>query len=150
MKAGISRVGMEPEWIAKETEKSNMLIRAWMLQEQGDVDTALNLYVQVAEMEEELADYCLHIGLQEKAWHHQYAAASTWATAGELHRALQQCERMLNDTTLSSAMQKVVREYSDKLRDQRRQWVAFWRQLQNAQEPSDAEPTRPEKALSVG
>ncbi len=150
MTGGISRNGMEPEWIARESTKSNQLIRAWMLQEQGDVDTAVDLYAQVAETEEELADYCLRIGLSEKAWHHQFAAASTWASAGDLHRALQQCEKMLNDKTVSAAMFKEVRDYAEKLREQRRQWLVFRQQFQNAAEPLGEESVRATHAVSVG
>ncbi len=150
MTGGVSRKGMEPEWIAREAAKSNQLIRACMLQEQGDVDTAIDLYAQVAQTEEELADYCLRIGLTEKAWHHQFAAASTWASAGDLHRALQQCERMLNDKTVSAEMHTVVRDYAEKVREQRRQWLAFRQQLLNAEERPGVASARSAEAVSVG
>jgi hypothetical protein len=52
MSEAISREGMEPEWVAREVDKSNKMLRAWMLEEQGDVDTALNLYAQVADLAE--------------------------------------------------------------------------------------------------
>ncbi len=149
MNAGISVEGIAPEWAAKEVDKSNRLIRAHMLEEQGDVDTALSLYAQVAEMEEQIAEYSRSIGLQEKSWYDILSAAGCWAKAGDLYRALQHYESLLNDPTLSPQMRKVVHEFADKLRERRRQWIAFQRHLQNPNEQNEVEPTRPTPAVSV-
>lgn len=120
-----------------------------MLEEQGDVDTALNLYAQAAELEEQIAEYSRSIGLLEKAWYDTLSAAGCWARAGDPYRALQHYEALLNDPAVSVAMRRVVRELDDKVRERRRQWVAFQRQFQNADEQSDAEPARPTSAVSA-
>lgn len=149
MKAGISVEGIAPEWSAKETEKSNKLIQAWMLEEQGEVDTALNLYAQVAEMEEQIAEYSKSIGLQEKSWFDALSAAGCWMRAGDLYRASQRCDTLLRDPALSPAMQKAVREFAETLQERRRQWLAFQQHFENSQERPNVESALPMPADSV-
>lgn len=134
MNEGISREGMEPHWIAKETEKSNLLLKARLLQAQGDTDAAVTLYAQAAPLEEELAAYCLSIGLTEKAFVHRFGAATCWAKTGELHRALQMCEDLAAEKSLSPRMQKAVSEYMDTLRERRRDWLTRWQEVQTNKE----------------
>jgi hypothetical protein len=148
-KTGISREGMEPEWTAREVDKSNKLIRARMLEDTGEVDAALSLYVDVAAMEEQIRDYCRSIGLIEKSWINAISAASCWELAGDLYRALQGYELLLSDPALTPKMRNHICGLADKLRERRRQWSAFQRQLQNAEEHSGVEPVRSALAVSV-
>ena len=150
MSAGISIKGMEPEWLDREADKSNKLIHARMLEEQGEVDAALNLYAEVATEEEQIADYCRRLGLIEKSYINAISAAGCWVRAGDLYRALQGYEALLNDSALTPRMRDNVCELADKLRERRRQWSAFQRQLQHAQELDSAESTSTTQAVSVG
>jgi len=136
---GISREGMEPEWIAKEGEKSNKLIRARILEASGEVDAALTLYAEAAEMEEQLAAYCRSLGLIEKSWIKAISAAGCWEAAGDLHRALQGYQTLLADPTLTPQMRKQVCELAEALREQRRQWSVFRQQHQISEGHKGAE-----------
>ncbi len=149
MKDGISIEGFTPEWADKEADKSNKMIRAWMLEEQGDIDTALSLYAEVAMMEEQIAEYSLSIGLRKKSWINAISAAGCWAKAGDLSRALQGYETLLQDTALPAKTQQRIHALADKLRDERRQWFSFWRQLHNAPEQA-AEQESSELLAGVG
>ena len=143
MKGGISVVGIAPEWTAKEVDKSNKLIRAGILESQGETDTAFALYAEVAEMEEQIAAYCSSIGLREKSWINARSAAACWAKAGDLNRALQGYETLLQDTTLPVKMRQRLQAYADQLRAERRQWFAFRQQLHNADtQPAEQEPAQ--------
>ena len=134
MKTGISRQGLEPQWIARESAKSNLLLRARLLQAQGETENALALYLQAAEIEEELADYCSTIGLHEKSHIHRFGAASCWAKVGELQRALRICEVLLLESALSEPIRKAVEDFAGTLRERRRRWLVFWQDVQNAQD----------------
>ena len=149
MKHGISIEGIAPEWTAKEIDKSNRLIRAGILESLGDLDTAFSLYAEVAEMEEQITEYCLHIGLSEKSWINAMSAASCWAKAGDLNRALQGYETLLQDKALPAKTQERIYALADKLRAERRQWFAFRRHLHNPEEQS-AEQEQTQFLAGVG
>ena len=142
MSGGISIKGMTPEWQAREGEKSNKMLRAWMLEEQGEADRAMTLFAEVAEEEEQIRDYCHSLGLFDKAYINAVSAAGCWARAGDLYRALQGYDALLNDPTLTPRMRNRVCELADKLRERRRQWSAFRRQLQAQEEHNDSEIAR--------
>lgn len=130
MKAGTSIEGMTPEWLAREGEKSNKLIRARMTEQMGDPDVAMTLYAEVAAEEEQIRDYCRSLGLVEKTYIKAVSAAGCWAKAGDLYRALQQYDALLNDPTLTPKMRNQVCELAAELREQRRQWLTFRLQSQ--------------------
>jgi len=150
MNAGISIKGMEPEWLAKVVDKSNKMIRAAMLEASGEVDTALGLYVEAAQIEEQLAEYCRGLGLLEKAYISAVSAAGLWARAGDLYRALQGYEALINDPTLTPRMRTHICGLADKMRERRRQWSVYSRQLRDAEEERSMEPARSEQSVSVG
>jgi len=149
MNAEISIKGMEPEWLAKEGAKSNKLIRARMTEQMGDVDKAMTLYAEVAQEEEQLYAYCRSLGLIEKSWIKAISAASCWEAAGDLYRALQGYESLLNDPTLTPRMRTQVCDLAEKLRERRRQWAAFSRQFQNEEQRPAAEPARTAETVAA-
>lgn len=132
MKAEILIKDIAPEWRAKETEKSNLLLRARILEIEGDIEAALNNYVQVAQMEEQIAAYSKSIGLDMKSWYDAISAAGCWTKAGDLYRALHIYETLLEDPTLHPTTRNHVCELAAKLREQRHKWTAF--RLQREQE----------------
>ena len=142
MKAEILIKDIAPEWRAKETEKSNLLIRAWILEAEGDTETALRLYAQAAQMEEQIAAYSKSIGLDMKSWYDAISAAGCWAKAGDLYRALQGYETLLQDPTLHPTTRSHVCNLADKLREQWRQWSVFRRQQENEEENNGTETNR--------
>jgi len=149
MRDGISIKGMSEEWRRREGEKSNKLIRARMTEQMGDPDLAMRLYAEVAAEEEQIRDYCRSLGLMEKAYINSVSAASCWAAAGDLHRALQQYDALIDDPTLTPNMRMQVCELADELREQRRQWSAFRRQLQDAEEHRITESARSAETVAA-
>lgn len=139
MKAGISTRGIAPEWKAKEKEKSNLLLRAWTLEIEGNIEAALNHYVQAAQMEEQIAAYSKSIGLDMKSWYDAISAAGCWAKAGDLYRALHIYETLLDDPTLHPTTRSHVCQLADRLRERRRQWFAFSRQFHSEGASANAE-----------
>lgn len=94
LKGGISCEGMSPEWVAREGKKGDALIKAGMLETQGEVEEPLRLYAEAAAEEDALAKYCRSIGLHEKAFYHAKSGAHCWEKAGDLHTAAERWDAL--------------------------------------------------------
>ncbi|HUG93747.1 MAG TPA: hypothetical protein VML55_23155, partial [Planctomycetaceae bacterium] len=79
---GVSRVGLDETFECEERRKSNLLLEARLLRDQGDDDAAALRFAEAAAIEERLSDLCAERGLTEKSWVHRFSAASCWAAAG--------------------------------------------------------------------
>lgn len=149
MSEGISIKGMSQEWLDKEAEKSNKMLRAWMLEEMGEADRAMTLFAEAAAEEEQIRDYCRSLGLLEKAYISAVSAAGCWARAGDLHRALQQYDALLKDATLTPKMRNRVCEIAEQLRELRRQWSALRLQREHASKYGSEASVNPPEPVTV-
>jgi tetratricopeptide (TPR) repeat protein len=122
VRRGISRHGLDAAFQAKERQKSNLLLSAEMLREQGQVENAASHFAQAAAIEEELGDLCRRQGLLEKASVHQFSAASCWAQAGNFYQAIALLDNLLARTDLSERLRQRVQLYVQTLRARRAQW----------------------------
>src|SRR5579871_2642594 len=82
----------------EETHKSNLLLQAALLRDQGDLDQASSVFAAAAEIEERLAQAADARNDHAHALRAWYSAASAWAHAGDFHHALILL-RMLEFTT---------------------------------------------------
>ncbi|MBW3538951.1 MAG: hypothetical protein KY476_01650 [Planctomycetes bacterium] len=122
--AGISREGLDASFEAEERRKSNLLLQARMLLDQGDENAAALRFAEAAAIEERLSDICAEKGLAEKASVHRFSAASCWAAAGNFHDALLQCELLLAQPDIPDRLRGAVAAYSDTIRERRAEWYA--------------------------
>ena len=132
MESGVSCEGMAPEWVVREGKKGDMLIRARMTEQMGEVETALGLYAEAASEEEALAEYCLSIGLKEKAFYHLVSGANVWGRAGNLYRAVQLSESLRTWETLTPGQVKLVERTVERWLVARQAWHTMNRERQEA------------------
>jgi len=130
---GISRQGLDASFAAEETRKSNLLLQATLLREQGR-EEAVTRFAEAAEIEEQLSRACLERGLKEKFLVHRFSAASCWAQAGNFYQAITICEQLLAETDLTERLRHRVSSYVNTLRARRNQWFAEAVAAQNAAE----------------
>ena len=121
---GISRVGLDADFDAEETRKSNLLLQAALLAAQNEDEEATERYAEAAQIEERLAEKCRAIGLKEKSRVHEFSAASAWAQAGDFYHALRLFAVLQNDADTPPRLRDAVRRYMETLAARRRQWAA--------------------------
>jgi hypothetical protein len=120
---GIDRQGLPPSFEADEVRKSNLLLEAHLLQAQQP-DEAADRFARAAEIEERLSQECRDRGLPEKSWVHQFSAAGCWAQAGNFHEAITLGDELLAVPDLPPRLRQQVQEFTQTLRQRRRQWLA--------------------------
>jgi hypothetical protein len=121
---GISRQGVSAEFEAEESRKSELLLQAALLREQGQEESAAEQFAEVAKIEERLGELCEQQGLWEKSFVHRFSAASSWAQAGNFYQAILLCQRLINRETLPERLRQRVEEYTQALRRRRSEWYA--------------------------
>jgi hypothetical protein len=120
---GISRHGLDAAFAAEESRKSNLLLQATLLREQGQEEAAIR-FAEAADIEERLGATCVSRGLTEKSFVHRFSAASCWAQAGNLYRAIQLCQELLADTSVPARLRLRIERYLNTLRTRLNQWYA--------------------------
>lgn len=119
--ASISRVGLDPSFEIEETNKSNLLLQASLLREQGQEEAA-SLFAKAAAIEEHLADSAARKNLMEKSFVHRFSAASSWAQAGNFYQAIVICDMLLATPGIPERLKRRVQDYADTLRSRRADW----------------------------
>lgn len=108
--------------VSEERRKSNLLLQAALLRDQGDMEQAAALFATVAEIEERLAaeaDARNDSGHALRSW---YSAASAWAHAGDFHHALTLLRALQQRPDVPSALKARINVFSEKVQEQRELW----------------------------
>ncbi len=121
---GINGYGLDASFDADEALKSRLIVEAQLLSAQQQPDAAADRFAQAAEIEERLIARCAAQGLREKSWLHQFSAASCRAHAGDFHTAIGLGEQLLAQADLPPRLRQRVQEFTQALRQRRRQWGA--------------------------
>jgi hypothetical protein len=121
---GIARHGLDANFLADETLKSNLILEGQLFRDQQQPDAAADRFAQAAAIEERLSERCSEQGLQEKSWVHLFSAASCWAQAGNFHEAICLGEQLLALADLPPRLRQRVQEFTLLLRQRCRQWTA--------------------------
>ncbi|MDP6111682.1 MAG: hypothetical protein QF437_25575 [Planctomycetota bacterium] len=121
---GISRQGLDSAFEADERRKSNLLLTARSLREEGKSEESANTFAEVAEIEERLSSLCEEAGLPEKAIVHRFSAAGCWAQAGDFYHAIAMCDSLLSGLQGSHRMYSHIEGFVQALRIRRSQWYA--------------------------
>ena len=116
---GIIREGLDAAFQSEETQKSDLILQAALLREQGQSEEASRRYAEAAAIEEKLRDRCTELGLTEKFFIHAFSAAGCWAKAGDFYHAITLCNDLLKRADLPERLRARVQEYADTLRDRR-------------------------------
>jgi hypothetical protein len=120
---GIARHGLDADFEADETLKSNLILEGQLLKEQQQLDAAADRFARAAAIEERLSALCAEQGLQEKSWVHLFSAASCWAQAGNFHEAICLGDQLQAQADLPPRLRQRVQEFTLVLRQRRRQWA---------------------------
>ena len=116
---GISRQGLDAAFQAEETRKSDLILQASLLREQGRNEEASQNFAEAAAIEEHLEKRCREQGLAEKSFVHAFSAAGCWAKAGDFYHAITLCDALLQRPGLTDRLRLRVQEYADTLRARR-------------------------------
>lgn len=116
---GISIRGQDVAFQAEETRKSDLILQAALLREQGRSEEAYRKYAEAAAIEEHLRDRCTELGLTEKFFIHAFSAAGCWAKAGDVYHAITLCDDLLTRPGITDRLSRRVQEYADTLRARR-------------------------------
>ncbi len=121
---GIDRHGLDTNFEADESRKSTLILEGRLLRAQEQPDAAADRFAQAAAIEEHLSAICAEQGLREKSWVHLFSAASCWAQAGNLHEGICLGNQLLAETELPPRLRQRVQEFTQTLRQRRREWAA--------------------------
>jgi hypothetical protein len=121
---GIARHGLNGDFAADETLKSNLILEGRLLRDQGQEDAAAERFARAAALEERLSELCAAQGLHEKSQVHLFSAASCWAQAGNFHEAICLGDQLLTASDLTDRLRQRVQEFTQSLRRRRAQWAA--------------------------
>jgi len=120
----VSRGATGANFAAKEARKSELILWARRLREEGRAEEAATRFAESAELEDELGDHCEELGLNDKALVHRFSSASCWAQAGVFYHAIAQCEAMLAELHPQHRLYPRVRAFADTLRTRRSEWYS--------------------------
>src|SRR5579862_4268517 len=104
------------DFAAEETRKSNLLLQAALLRDQGDLEQASALFAATAEIEERLARKADTGKDAAKALRLWYSAASAWAHAGDFHHALTLLRAIEGRPDVPAALRGRIHAFSEKVR----------------------------------
>jgi hypothetical protein len=121
---GIDRHGLDAAFDADEASKSKLILEGQLLNAQPQPDAAADRFAQAAAIEERLSVRCAAQGLHEKSSVHRFSAASCWARAGDFHTAICLGEQLLAEADLPPRLRQRIEEFTQTLRQRRRQWGA--------------------------
>ena len=122
----IDRSGLTESILMLEHEKSDLILRANLLQSQGEYEASTDKFAEAAFLEERLASELKRIGKLEKVFVHQFSALSCWVQAGDLHHALQIGQQLLESEKLTVVQRKQLEDYLSTLRERVVQWIREW------------------------
>lgn len=117
---------LPPSYTAALTEKSNMLLRANLLEAQQQYDEAAELFAKVARIEAQLATTAQQSGQADIALVHLVSEMSCWAAAGDTYRALLSGRQLLMSSTLTAEQRAHISKFVERVADRRRSWMQSW------------------------
>jgi hypothetical protein len=117
---------------AEETRKSNLLLHAALLRDQGDMEQASALFATAAEIEERLATEAEARQDSAQAFRAWYSAASAWAHAGDFHHALLLLRSLEGRPDVPAALRARIHAFSEQVQQQREHWRETLRELASA------------------
>jgi hypothetical protein len=115
-----------------EAHKSNLLLQAATLRDQGDLEQASALFATAAEIEERLASEADSRKDNAHALRSWYSAASAWAHAGDFHHALTLLKMLEGRPDVPVALRSRIQAFSEKVQQQRAQWRETLQELASA------------------
>lgn len=107
-------------------EKSNLLLRANLLDAQQQFDEAAELFAKAARMEAQLAATAQEYDQLDIALVHLVSEMSCWAAAGDTYRALSRGQQLLTLPTLTPAQYAHISDFVKQLVERRRTWMQSW------------------------
>lgn len=107
-------------------EKSNLLIRANLLEAQQQFEEAAELFATAARIEAQLATTAQQHGQTDTALVHLVSEMSCWAAAGDTYRALSRGQQLLALSTLTPAQRAHINHFVQQVMDRRRTWMQAW------------------------
>lgn len=113
-------------YTASVIEKSNLLLRANLLEAQQQFDEAAELFANAARLEAQLAVTAQEHGQPATALVHLVSEMSCWAAAGDTYRALSRGQQLLVLPTLTPAQRTHISNFVQRLTDRRRTWMQSW------------------------
>lgn len=122
----IDRTNLAGDFLRQEREKSNLILEATLLKQQGLFEEASMHFGRAAEIEESLALQLYDHGKSDKAFFHQLSALSCWAQAGDLHRALLLGRQLAQKDALSAAQREQLQQYVQTLQLRMGEWMSQW------------------------
>ncbi len=117
---------------AEETRKSNLLLRAALLRDQGDLEQASALFATAAEIEERLATEADARQDNPHALRAWFSAASAWAHAGDFYHALSLLRSLEGRSDVPAALRTRIHAFSEQVQQQREHWRETLRELASA------------------
>src|SRR5207244_9372236 len=109
---GVARHGLDADFAADETLKSNLILEGRLLRDQQQPDAAADRFARAAALEERLSESCARQGLPEKSWLHLFSAASCWAQAGNFHEAICLGDHLQAQADLSPRLRQRVQQFT--------------------------------------
>jgi hypothetical protein len=113
---------VDAAYVANVARKSNLMLEAKLLRQQGENSAATRRFAEAARIETELADYCDEHGFPGSSRIHRYSAVGCWAGAGNFYQALTDAEAMLEQSDLPEPLRRHVEKYMQTLQNRLRVW----------------------------
>lgn len=126
MTANTALPPLPASYTAAVIEKSNLLLRANLLEGQQQFDDAAELFAKVARLEAQLAVIAQEHGQRDTALVHMVSEMSCWAAAGDTYRALARGQQLLALPTLTPAQRTHISDFVQQVTDRRRSWMQTW------------------------
>jgi hypothetical protein len=119
--------GNPPAYLVElEHKKSRHLFEARLLKGQQQYEQAADKFLQVADIEQQWADWAEKEGLVQLAVIHRYSELSCWAQAGNPYHALRLVDNLLASAELSPEQRTDLEEYQAALHYQFINWMGEW------------------------
>ena len=107
-------------------EKSNLSLRANLLEAQQQFDEAAEMFASAARLEAQLAAMAQEYGQAATALVHLVSEMSCWAAAGDTYRALSRGQQLLFLSTLTPPQRTHISDFVQQITDRRRAWMQSW------------------------
>ncbi len=111
------------DYNAEDARKSNLLLQAALLREQGQYERAASLFAEAAAIEERLAESAEAQGDTPHALRHRFSAASGWAQAGDFHHALALLSILEESSDTPPSLRERVQAFTRVVKEQRERWA---------------------------
>jgi tetratricopeptide (TPR) repeat protein len=119
-----------PEIQEQERQKSRLLLQGQLAKESGRHDEAARFFGEAAQLEEALAAAYGKQGITEQVGRRVFSAAGCWSQAGNFLRALELCDRLINDPDTPTALRARALAYARTLRERRNR---LWAEISQAE-----------------